>query len=249
MRTKLVSLMLLFAASFTTAHAETGNTVNAMNESSTNNTVETTATVQESQENPTKSTAATAKKKMLLVIDCQYDFITGSLAAPNSEPVMKNLAKYISDNDSEYAVKVFTTDWHPYNHCSFKPQGGLWPAHCVQHTKGAAIYEDITNAAFATKGDVYVFEKGEKQEVDEYSIFDNAVSAQKIREVVKKYGIEEIDICGIATEYCVKGSLEGAIKEFGPQMMAVLVNYICPISDPKALDPVIKQYNLKVINK
>ena len=239
--------MFLLAASFTTANAETINsTINGNNETSTNNTVE--ATIENAEDDCcSKATANNGKKKMLLVIDCQYDFITGSLAAPNSEPVIKKLAKYISDN--EYAVKVFTCDWHPSNHCSFKPQGGLWPAHCVQHTKGAAVYEDLTKAAYATNGDVYILEKGDDVNVDEYSIFDNKKSAAIIDQIVKKYGIEEIEICGIATEYCVKGSLEGAIKAYGPEMMTVLMNYICPITDPRALDPVIKKYNLRVSNK
>ena len=247
MRTKLVSLMLLFAASFTTANAETTNFTVAGNETSVNNTVEAT-TVQGTDDNCcSKATAQNGKKKMLLVIDCQYDFITGSLMAPNSEPVIKKLAKYINEN--EYAVKVFTCDWHPANHCSFKPQGGLWPAHCVQHTKGAAVYEDLTKAAYATKGDVFILEKGDDVNVDEYSIFDNKKSSAILKDIVAKYGIEEIEICGIATEYCVKGSLEGAIAAFGPKMMTVLKNYICPITDPKALDPVIKKFNLKVSNK
>ena len=240
--------MFLLAASFTTANAETTNsTVNGNTETSTNNTVEATTMLNENEDCCSNSTVKNGNKKMLLVIDCQYDFITGSLAAPNSEPVIKKLAKYISDN--EYAVKVFTCDWHPSNHCSFKPQGGLWPAHCVQHTKGAAVYEDLTKAAYDTKGDVFILEKGDDVNVDEYSIFDNKKSAAIIDQIVKKYGIEEIEICGIATEYCVKGSLEGAIKAYGPKMMTVLMNYICPITDPHALDPVIKKFNLRVSNK
>ena len=247
MRTKLVSLMLLFAASFTTANAETTNSAVAGNETSVKNTIET-ATVNETDEDCcAKATADNGKKKMLLVVDCQYDFITGSLKAPNSEPVIKKLAQYISNN--EYAVKVFTCDWHPANHSSFKDFGGIWPAHCVQHTKGAAVYEDLTKAAFATKGDVFILEKGDNVKVEEYSIFDNAKSSAMLSDIVKKYGIEEIEICGIATEYCVKGSLEGAIKAFGPKMMTILKNYICPITDPNALDPVIKKFNLRVSNK
>ncbi len=30
-------------------------------------------------------------------------------------------------------------DWHPPNHCSFKPYGGLWPPHCVAGSRGAAF--------------------------------------------------------------------------------------------------------------
>ena len=36
---------------------------------------------------------------------------------------------------------IFTADWHPANHCSFKRNGGEWNDHCVQFSKGAAIHD------------------------------------------------------------------------------------------------------------
>lgn len=36
---------------------------------------------------------------------------------------------------------VYTADWHSKTNGSFKENGGIWPAHCVENTEGAALYE------------------------------------------------------------------------------------------------------------
>ncbi len=50
--------------------------------------------------------------------------------------VIPVLNKYIEAFDKR-GLKVYSTrDWHPENHCSFIPQGGPWPIHCVVGTEG-----------------------------------------------------------------------------------------------------------------
>ena len=43
---------------------------------------------------------------------------------------------------------VYTQDWHPADHTSFKEQGGIWPVHCVQGTEGAAFHPDLKVGMF-----------------------------------------------------------------------------------------------------
>ena len=62
--------------------------------------------------------------KLLLIVDPQIDFITGSLPVPGAADAMDKLAEYININDGSYIYKVVTTDWHPYFHCSFIANGG-----------------------------------------------------------------------------------------------------------------------------
>lgn len=180
--------------------------------------------------------------KMLLAVDCQYDFIDGSLAAKGSSERIDRLAKFVEDSD--YAVKVFTADWHPYNHSSFKQHGGIWPRHCVRHTHGASIYQPLVDAAIHAGGAMFVLEKGDARDREEYSIFDNADSAERLMKIFQSYEIDQVDICGIATEYCVKESLEGAIERFGAEKMCVLDDFVCPIEDEHALDSIIEKFGI-----
>lgn len=187
------------------------------------------------------------KRKAILCIDCQNDFITGRLKVNNAESIMNGLSDFLHANDDEYLLKIFTTDWHPLNHMSFKENGGEWPLHCLQYSEGAAIWFPLIKEAFSTKGLNLVLKKGDSCAHEEHSIFDNFRSCQKIKEMFDAYHIDELHICGLAREYCVKNSILGAIQAFGSDKIVVLDNYIGTMQDENALTDIIEKFNLKVI--
>ena len=83
-------------------------------------------------------------KNVLLIVDPQNDFITGSLAVEGAKEKMMYLSDYI--NSVEYDYIFITMDTHPENHMSFKENGGIWPKHCVAGTNGWCIPEYLSNA-------------------------------------------------------------------------------------------------------
>src|SRR5512143_401209 len=76
---------------------------------------------------------------VLLVVDVQNDFVTGSLAVPGAVQVLPVLNRYIREFAHRGLRIVATRDWHPPAHFSFREQGGQWPEHCVAGTAGAAF--------------------------------------------------------------------------------------------------------------
>ena len=64
-------------------------------------------------------------KKLLLIVDPQIDFITGTLPVAGAAEAMDALAKYVKEKGNEYNVKIVTADWHPYHHSSFADEGGM----------------------------------------------------------------------------------------------------------------------------
>ena len=76
---------------------------------------------------------------MLLVVDPQIDFVSGSLPVPGAAEAMDSLATYILSNPQSYDLKIVTADNHPFNHSSFADAGGKWSRHCVRSSVGAAI--------------------------------------------------------------------------------------------------------------
>lgn len=153
-------------------------------------------------------------KKILMLIDCQFDFISGSLAVNGSEEKMNGLCDFIRENGQMYDQIILTADWHPYTHCSFKENGGEWPSHCVEHTMGASIYQPLINALNDIKSDYLVLTKGDNEEREEYSIFRNEKSKNILEKIVKAFKVEDIDFCGIALDYCVKDSVLDAKRAF-----------------------------------
>ena len=74
----------------------------------------------------------------LIIVDCQNDFITGTMSVKGAKNSVEEIKKFIKNHRKDIEKIIFTLDWHPYNHMSFKKYGGQWPAHCVKHTPGAA---------------------------------------------------------------------------------------------------------------
>ncbi len=166
-----------------------------------------------------------SQKRMLLIVDPQVDFINGSLPVPGAEDAINSLAQYIADNNGLYLHKIVTADRHPFDHCSFKANGGEWPRHCVHDSVGAAVWPALFDPLYLTSGGVTFLYKGQQSDTEEYSIFKNPEAAQRINELITGLGIELIDICGLAGDICVKDTLTDGIALYGPAMFNLLPQF------------------------
>ncbi|KAL0487456.1 pyrazinamidase/nicotinamidase [Acrasis kona] len=159
-------------------------------------------------------------KRALIIVDVQNDFLPGgSLAVSEADkvvPVFNKLRK------EAHWDKIFQTqDWHVEKHVSFvnnhegaevfstvKLEDGteqrMWPAHCVQNTKGAEFHPDLI-----------VEETDEKnQTVDSYSgFFDNNKASQtELHEKLQEENITEVYIGGVALDVCVMSTCVHAVE-------------------------------------
>ncbi|PUU88959.1 bifunctional nicotinamidase/pyrazinamidase [Halanaerobium sp.] len=153
--------------------------------------------------------------KALLAVDLQNDFYeNGALAVPNASEINTKVNELLESD--KYQLIVASQDWHPNSHLSFASnhqkepftpysddQGlgpVLWPDHCVQQTEGAEFNSKINTVNFD-----YILRKGTDKEVDSYSAFqDNDGTNLGLAGLLKSLGIDEIDIVGLAFDYCVK---------------------------------------------
>ena len=169
-------------------------------------------------------------KKVLIVVDAQYDFINGNLPVPGANEAMTNLAEWLKEHANEYSFIFLTADWHPLTHCSFNKNGGQWPVHCVQHTHGAAIYQPIIDSLDDAKVDYEVLVKGDDEAHEEYSIFNNVISGSFLQNIGKDVNISQVDICGLAGNICVLNTLRDALRNF-PNSNFVVLNEFSPSLD------------------
>ena len=162
--------------------------------------------------------------KALLLIDIQTGFCPGgNLAVPEGDRVVP-IANRLIDS-GKYDLIVASQDWHPQGHGSFasshpgkkpfdmgmlsgKPQM-MWPDHCVQNTSDAALHADLHTGAID-----FVQQKGQNPAVDSYSAFrDNDQSALTgLADYLRDREVTELDLCGLATDYCVKFSAIDAVE-------------------------------------
>ncbi len=156
--------------------------------------------------------------KALLLIDIQNGFCPGGNLPVTDGDKIVPIANALIENGG-YDLIVASQDWHPANHGSFasqhpgkqpfemgelsgKPQV-MWPDHCVQETPDANFHPDLNTQAFD-----HVQQKGENPAVDSYSAFrDNDQSATTgLADYLNRQGVTVLDICGLATDYCVSFS-------------------------------------------
>src|SRR5260370_1102324 len=83
-------------------------------------------------------------RSALVVVDVQRDFCEGgALAAANTLSLLPPLQKFIAEAKRQGALIVFTQDWHPANHSSFKENGGPWPVHSLAGTPGPDLFAPV----------------------------------------------------------------------------------------------------------
>jgi nicotinamidase/pyrazinamidase len=161
--------------------------------------------------------------KALIIVDVQNDFIPGgALAVRDGDqivPIINNLQE-------KFDFIVATQDWHPADHGSFASNHSgknvgefidlngvnqiLWPVHCVQNTDGAKFHPELNTEKWKA-----IFQKGTNPMVDSYSgFFDNNRQGDTGLSVyLKENGVDEVFICGLATDYCVKFTALDALTE------------------------------------
>lgn len=187
-------------------------------------------------------------KNILLIVDPQNDFITGTLAVEGAEEKMKKLATYIKEKGHIYDHVCITLDSHPENHCSFKDNGGIWPKHCITWTDGWSIPTYFETALKNSK--VACYHKGNNSDVEEYSIFnseeDGFVLAMQLRELLKS-GEVYVDICGIAGDYCVLETLKGLRQVIPDECISILTDFIASIDGGEKLLSYAKENRINII--
>jgi len=148
--------------------------------------------------------------KALLVVDIQNDFCPqGALDVPEGDKVVPILNKYIKFFSKKKLPIFASRDWHPKKTVHFNEFGGVWPAHCVQGTKGAQFHPKLKLSKKAI-----ILSKGMNSKEDSYSAFqaENADGISFLN-LLKIFKIEEIYIGGLATDYCVKFTTLDALKK------------------------------------
>ena len=147
---------------------------------------------------------SSSNKRALIVVDVQNDFCPGgALAVAHGDEVVAPLNRLIEEFLQRGEPVFKSRDWHLQQTKHFAAYGGTWPVHCVQNTKGAEFHPDLIDDIH-----IRVISKG-LGDTDCYSAFDETDLALQLR----RLGVEEVWIGGLATDYCVKSTVLDALRE------------------------------------
>jgi nicotinamidase/pyrazinamidase len=144
-------------------------------------------------------------KTALVVVDIQNDFCPdGALAVAEGDQVVEPTNHLIGQFRRRGGLVIYTRDWHPENHCSFKPFGGPWPAHCVQYTLGAQFHRDLD-----VPDDAVILNKAWMPDSEDFS---GKLSSELFPRLTQA-GVRRIVVAGLTTEYCIKATVHDARAE------------------------------------
>ncbi len=181
-------------------------------------------------------------KTALLIVDVQNDFCPGgALATARGDEVATRIAELIAGADGqarEYDYVVATQDWHidPGAHFSETPDFvDSWPKHCVAGSEGAQIRRPVPTDQIDQ-----FFKKGHYTAA--YSGFEGVNDAdQRLADWLREHDIARLDVCGIATDHCVRATVLDALKE-GFEVR-VLQDMCSPVDDARGADALQEMQN------
>ena len=194
--------------------------------------------------------------KALIIVDVQNDFCAGgALATDRGAKVASLISEYVEDNHHRYEAVVATQDWHidPGAHFSDTPDFvDSWPVHCVANTEGAEIHPNLDTdyiEAYFRKGRYEAAYSGfEGLQAPEESVMtgehepgatlDDEGPKTPLADWLDEREIQNVDIVGIATDYCVLATAKDAVD--AGYETRVLIDLTAPVHENK-LDEIIAE--------
>ena len=194
--------------------------------------------------------------KAPIIVDVQNDFCAGgALATDRGAKVAALISEYVEDNHHRYEAVVATQDWHidPGAHFSDTPDFvDSWPVHCVANTEGAEIHPNLDTdyiEAYFRKGRYEAAYSGfEGLQAPEESVMtgehepgatlDDEGPKTPLADWLDEREIQDVDIVGIATDYCVLATAKDAVD--AGYETCVLIDLTAPVHEDK-LDEVIAE--------
>jgi nicotinamidase/pyrazinamidase len=176
--------------------------------------------------------------KALFIVDVQNDFTEGgALGVDGGDAVAAAITRHLAEHAAEYALIIASRDWHDGD----SDNGGhfaagepdyveTWPVHCVAGTEGAD-YDPGLDTASVT----HHVKKGQGRPA--YSLFEGTTDeGRTVGELLDEHGVVDVDVTGIATDYCVRASALDAIDHGRHvRILTDLIAGVAPDSSERAL--------------
>lgn len=174
------------------------------------------------------------KKKILIVVDVQNDFVDGALGTKEAQAMLPSLVEKIKGFDGEI---IFTQDTHTPDYANTQ-EGKLLPvAHCIEGTDGWEVAKAVKDAA-----------KGKTVRCYKKPIFGSIALLNDLMSEYEKGEIESIELVGICTDICVVSNalmLKSGLSEVPIYVDALCCAGVSPKKHKAALE-VMKSCQIRV---
>ena len=169
---------------------------------------------------------------MLIVVDMQRDFISGSLGSAEARAIVPAVASRIRRAQEEGTRVVFTLDTHGEDYMTTREGRFLPVPHCIQGTEGWALEPEIAKEC---KRGMISFEK---PTFGSTALMHHVAAAAGAKGCVNGKGLC-VELCGVCTEICVVSNallLKAALPEADIIVDSALCAGVTPEKHEAALE-------------
>lgn len=179
------------------------------------------------------------KKKVLIVIDVQNDFVTGVLGTPEAQAIVPNVKKKFDEYKNNKNYVILTKDTHHSDYADTS-EGRKLPEHCMYGTKGWEIVDEL-----------------DYKNLDSFMVCCKSTFGFDDWNWEETFGIAydssllDIEIIGVCTDICVITNAL-LIKTYYPEAKITVDASCCAGSTPekhKAALDVMESCQINVINR
>ena len=161
-------------------------------------------------------------KKVLVVVDMQNDFITGSLGTKEAQAIVDSVVQHIINFDG---LILYTLDTHTENYLETKEGQKLPVRHCIAGSDGwapnAAVWMALMHKNVA-----------DEQHMIAKDTFGGVSLPMRIHEMLDGADPEEITLVGLCTDICVISNAL-LLKAFYPEATFIVDAAACAGATPK----------------
>lgn len=126
-------------------------------------------------------------KKLLVVVDFQNDFVTGSLGFKKAELLDSYIADKIDSYRKNNDMVVFTFDTHDEEYLSTLEGINLPVEHCIKDTEGWRLYGEV----------------GKRLKDTDIIFYKNSFGSIELFDFLMQNSFMEIEFAGIVSNICV----------------------------------------------
>lgn len=132
-------------------------------------------------------------KKLLVVVDYQNDFVTGSLGFEAAKTLEEGIYSKVDATLQQGGYVIFTRDTHPEDYLSTREGRHLPIPHCIEGTDGHALYGRLHQYETHPNPQITVLNK---PTFGSPGLIDSAA-------VLCAGSPDLVEVCGIVTDICV----------------------------------------------
>lgn len=172
-------------------------------------------------------------KNVLVIVDMQNDFVTGTLGSKAAQAIVPIVKELIEDFNGEV---FFTLDTHDARYEQTQEGRKLPILHCLRDSDGWSVIDKLTD--LLRERQACAIEK---------EGFGSSLLAESLREANKQEPIESITFAGLVTDICVLANAI-TVKTFLPETEIYVRSDACAGTTPEAHELALKAMSGLQIN-